>query len=368
MLMAERASAEDVTAATSGHEDPAPRLGTDAFDYPLDERLIAQRPLPERDSSRLLVVRRADSTVLDKTFTDIVELVSAGDVLVLNETRVFPARLVGRKPTGAAAELLLVEPLDVARLRWRALVRPGGKLKPGRVVRVADDLDVQIEGSAPGGARIVRLVTPLSGDEAIARYGHVPLPPYISRDDDEGDRGRYQTVYARERGSVAAPTAGLHFTERVLRDIEARGVDVAKLTLHVGPGTFRPVEVSDPAAHRLDSERYCIGQEAADLVNRCRERGGAIWAVGTTTVRSLEAVAEADGYVQPGEGETDLFIRPGHRFRVVDRLITNFHLPRSTLLMLVAAFAGYELTMEAYRHAADGRYRFYSYGDAMAVI
>jgi S-adenosylmethionine:tRNA ribosyltransferase-isomerase len=366
--MADRAPVEDATASPSRHEDSAQRLGTAAFDYPLDEGLIAQRPLPERDASRLLVVHRSDSTCENKTFTDIVELVSAGDVLVLNETRVFPARLVGRKPTGAAAELLLVEPLDTARLRWRALVRPGGKLKPGRVVRVADDLEVRIEDSVSGGARIVRLLTPLTADEALGRYGHVPLPPYIRREDDEGDRGRYQTVYARERGSVAAPTAGLHFTDRVLRDIEARGVGIAKLTLHVGPGTFRPVEVSDPAAHRLDAERFCVGEEAADLVNRCRDRGGAIWAVGSTTVRTLEAIAEADGYVQAGEGKTDLFIRPGHRFRVVDRLITNFHLPRSTLLMLVAAFAGYELTMEAYRQAAADRYRFYSYGDAMAVI
>jgi S-adenosylmethionine:tRNA ribosyltransferase-isomerase len=287
--------------------------------------------------------------------------------LVLNDTRVFPARLVGQKPSGAAAEVLLIERLDVAGTRWRALVRPGAKLKPGRVVEVSADLRVVIEETVEGGGRLVRLESGLPPDEAIARYGHVPLPPYIRRPDDEADRGRYQTVYAREGGSVAAPTAGLHFSDDLLSAIEARGAEIAKLTLHVGPGTFRPVEVEDPGRHHLDAEWYRVTTQAAETINRARARGGAIWAVGTTTVRTLETVAGPDGRLSPGDGTTDLFIRPGFRFRAVDRLVTNFHLPRSTLLMLVASFAGHDLTMAAYRHAAAAGYRFYSYGDAMVV-
>ncbi len=366
--MAEHSSLEDLAVTMPDAEEPAGHLLTEAFDYRLQERMIAQRPLAERDASRLLTVRRDGSTLEDGTFTDLAGLMSPGDVLVLNETWVFPARLLGQKPTGAAAEILLIDPIDAGGSRWRALVRPGGKLKPGRIVRVGEKLEVEIQDSTEDGARIVRLRTPLSPADAIARYGHVPLPPYIRRQDDESDRSRYQTVYARERGSIAAPTAGLHFTERLLDTIESRGVAIARLTLHVGPGTFRPVEVEDPAVHLMEAERYCIGPVAAEVINRARARGGVIWAVGTTTVRTLESVVSADGVIEPGEGTTDLFIRPGYEFRAVDRLVTNFHLPRSTLLMLVAAFAGYDLTMAAYRHAIERAYRFYSYGDAMVVI
>ncbi|UCF20985.1 MAG: tRNA preQ1(34) S-adenosylmethionine ribosyltransferase-isomerase QueA [Gemmatimonadota bacterium] len=347
---------------------PAVDLRTEDFDYPLDEGLIAQRPLAERDASRLLLVRRAASSLDDRYFRDLVSLIDPGDVLVLNDTRVFPARLLGRKPSGAEAEVLLLQPVDGEKRRWRALVRPGGKLKPGRVVRVADSLEVLIEESCEGGARLVALQTPLPPLEAVFRYGRVPLPPYIRRSDDEDDQVRYQTVYAAESGSVAAPTAGLHFTRRVLEALESRGVEIARITLHVGPGTFRPVEESDPARHRLDAESYRVSAVAAATINRCRAAGGAVWAAGTTTVRTLETVAGGNGVVEPGAGMTDLFIRPGYRFRIVDRLITNFHLPRSTLLMLVAAFAGYERTMAAYRHALERRYRFYSYGDAMVVM
>jgi len=343
-------------------------MRTKDFDYPLDEALIAQRPLSERDASRLLHVRRSDSTLEDGTFRDLARLIPPGDVVVLNETRVFPARLLGYKPSGAAAEVLLLEPIDAEGFRWRALVRPGGKLKPGRVVKVGDDLDVEILESTGDGARLVRLVTSLAPDESVTRYGRVPLPPYIRREDDDSDRGRYQTVYAEESGSVAAPTAGLHFTEEMIEAMEERGIEIARLTLHVGPGTFRPVDVDDPAEHRLEAERYRVEPKSAETINRCREAGGAVWAVGTTTVRTLETVADAHGRVRPGTGSTELFIRPGHRFRIVDRIVTNFHLPRSTLLMLVAAFAGYDLTMQAYRHAMEQKYRFYSYGDAMAVI
>jgi S-adenosylmethionine:tRNA ribosyltransferase-isomerase len=365
--MVERAPADEAPLAPPGSDKPQ-GLSTHHFDYPLDERLIAQRPLADRDASRLLVVRRRDGALEDRVFAQLPSLMSAGDVLVLNDTRVFPARLLGRKPTGASAELLLLEPLDSEGLRWRALVRPGGKLKPGRRVEIGDELAVEIEDSTRDGGRIVRLLTALPLRTALERYGHVPLPPYIRRADDEADRSRYQTVYARQSGSVAAPTAGLHFTEQVLQTIQARGAEVVKITLHVGPGTFRPVDVDDPADHELDAERYQVTEATAEAINRCRERGGAVWAVGTTTVRTLETLARADGSVAPGAGSTGLFIRPGYRFRAVDRLITNFHLPRSTLLMLVASFAGYELTMSAYRHAMNEEYRFYSYGDAMAVI
>ncbi len=347
---------------------PGERLCTADFDYPLDETRIAQRPLQERDASRLLVVRRGEAAFEERTFRDLPDLITPGDVVVLNDTLVFPARLTGRKPTGAVAEVLLVAPLDGDASRWHALVRPGGKLKPGRAVEIGEELKVEIEGPAPGGARIVRLSTPLSPWQAIARYGHVPLPPYIRRSDDTSDRYRYQTVYARKRGSVAAPTAGLHFSERLLGEIAARAIHVAQVTLHVGPGTFRPLEVDDPAEHHLDGEWYQVSEAAAEAVNRGRARGGAIWAVGTTAVRALESAADETGRLRPQQGTTELFVRPGYRFRVVDRLITNFHLPRSTLLLLVAAFAGYERTMAAYQHALDHGYRFYSYGDAMVVI
>lgn len=366
--MAERAAMGSSAPPRPVGPEPAPLASTSAFDYSFDQRLVAQRPLPDRAGSRLLVIRKADGRLEDRTFADIVELIPPGDVLVLNDTRVFPARLLGRKPTGAAAEVLLIQPIDSGAKRWRALVRPGSKLKPGRAVRVADDLEVAIEDSTSDGGRIVRLQTRLPIWEALDRHGHTPLPPYIRREDDQADRQRYQTVYAREDGSVAAPTAGLHFTDRILRRIEERGVRIAYVTLHVGPGTFRLVETDDLARHRMDAEWYRVTAEAAQTIGAARSNGGAVWTVGTTTVRALETAADADGSLSAREGRTELFIRPGYRFRIVDRLITNFHLPRSTLLMLVAAFAGYELTMSAYRHAMERGYRFYSYGDATLVI
>jgi len=284
-------------------------------------------------------------------------------------------RLLGRKPTGAPAEILLLRPAaapagvpkEESRL-WEALVRPGGKLKPGRRVEISPELVVEILDSAAGGGRLVRLVTDLPGEEALHRYGRMPLPPYLEREDEALDRERYQTVYARTPGSVAAPTAGLHFTESLLDEAALRGVSLAKLTLHVGVGTFRPVEVEDPAEHDLHPESYGVSPEAAEAVNAARNLGGRVWAVGTTVVRTLESVAGEDGRVRPGIGETRLFIRPPFRFRIVDRLVTNFHLPRSTLLMLVAAFAGYDTTLEAYATAVREGYRFYSYGDAMVVL
>ncbi|NNF38520.1 MAG: tRNA preQ1(34) S-adenosylmethionine ribosyltransferase-isomerase QueA [Gemmatimonadetes bacterium] len=360
------------------------------YDYALPPESIAERPASRRDESRLLVLPRGGGTVGHRRFRDIVDLIAPGDLLVVNQSRVLPARLRGRKPTGAPAEVLLLHPrleapgdgasssgravdaggalAGVAEARvWEALVRPGSKLKPGRVVEVGADLRVEILGPAPGGGRVVRLDTPLPVAEALERYGHVPLPPYITRDDDESDRERYQTVYASTPGSIAAPTAGLHFTPELLADLESRGVRRTAISLHVGVGTFRPVEVDDPAEHTMHAELYHVPEAAARAVSETRSRGGRVWAVGTTVVRTVESVATAEGGIRAGSGSTDLFIRPPFDFRVVDGLITNFHLPRSTLLMLVSAFAGRPATLDAYETAVRRGYRFYSYGDAMVV-
>jgi len=343
-------------------------LRTSDYDFDLPPDRIAQAPAERRDGSRLLVVDRATGTLSHRVFADLVDYIPAGDALVLNETRVFPARLLGTRASGAEAEVLLLTPQGGEEKLWTALVRPGAKLKPGRTVDIAPDLSVEIVESTPGGERIVRLHTPLSLTEALDRYGEVPLPPYVQHRATEEDRERYQTVYARERGSVAAPTAGLHFTPELLAALEAKGVRIVRLVLHVGVGTFRPVETDDPAEHRMHSERYHVPADAAAALNETRAAGGAIWAVGTTVTRTLETVTDESGMVRAGEGWTDIFIRPPYRYRAIDHLVTNFHLPRSTLLMLVAAFAGYELMMEAYREAIDGGYRFFSYGDAMLIL
>ena len=359
---------------------------TGDFDYPLPEDLIADRPTLRRDASRLLVVDRKGARLEDRRFLDLRDYLSAGDVLVLNDTRVFPARLLGRKPTGANVEVFLLQPVveasgagsttgstagphdGVPPTRWEAIVRPGGKLKPGRRVVVGDSLEIEIEDSIPGGGRVVRLVG--NGDpwDLIDRFGQVPLPPYIRRPGDADDIERYQTVYARHRGSVAAPTAGLHFTRSLLNDLESSGVRLLSLTLHVGIGTFRPVDVEDPREHRLPAERYHVSEETAAALNAARGDGRRICAVGTTACRTLETVVGADGRFRRGTGWTDLFVFPPFEFKAVDRLVTNFHLPRSSLLMLVTALAGHDLTMRAYRHAVAERYRFYSYGDAMLVL
>ncbi len=340
---------------------------TSDYEYELPPELVASRPAARRDASRLLVLR-PDGGIDDRVFPDLLELLAPGDALVLNDTRVFPARLTGRKPTGAPAEILLVRPLDEPG-RWEALVRPGGKLKPGRVVDIAPGFRVHIEDSAPGGGRVVRLEGDAGDDpwHLIERYGRVPLPPYIDREADDADAERYQTVYAAHRGSVAAPTAGLHFTTALLDRIEAAGVRLVRVTLHVGIGTFRPVDAERPEDHELHAERWAVSSSAAATLNGVRAAGNRVWAVGTTAVRTLETACDAGGRFTPGEGWTDLFILPGYEFRAVDALVTNFHLPRSSLLMLVAAYAGRERVLAAYRHAVDRRYRFYSYGDAMVI-
>ena len=293
-------------------------------------------------------------------------MIPSGDAIVLNTTRVFRARLLGQRDSGAPAEVLLLRATGEPG-QYEAMVHPGGKLKAGRVIHVAPGFDVRIEEVTDRRTRIVRLGTAEPAEQAIERHGHVPLPPYIQRADAAGDVDRYQTVYARESGSVAAPTAGLHFTPELLDTLRARGVGRIDLLLHVGAGTFKPVEVDDPSQHVMHSEQYEVTEQAAGTFNEVRSHGGRIWAVGTTSTRTLETVASADGKMHAASGETDLFITPGYAFRAVDRLITNFHLPRSTLLMLVAAFAGYDLTMEAYRVALANEYRFYSYGDAMLI-
>ena len=309
---------------------------------------------------------RRGGTVQHRRFTEFPALVAPGDVVVVNDTRVFAARLAARRRGGGAAEVLLVsrEPDGT----WRALVRPGARIRPGARLALDAGDGVEVLATLDGGERRVRLTGEGDDDAIIARHGKVPLPPYIAREPDETDRERYQTVYAAAPGSVAAPTAGLHFTPAVLAELARRGVEVARLTLHVGPGTFRPVTAADPAHHVLAPEAYALPEATARSIAAARERGGAVWAVGTTATRTLEACADPGGSVRAGAGWTSLFILPGHRFRVVDRLLTNFHLPRSTLLMLVSAFAGRERVLEAYREAVRERYRFYSYGDAMLIL
>ena len=354
---------------------PVPTLPgqrTADYDFTLPEALIAQAPLARRDASRLMIIDRSAGTVRHGGFTDLPGLLAPGDALVVNATRVFRARLVGtRDGSGAPAEVLLLRPLPALGADvWEAMVRPGGKLRPGRRITVAPGLAVEILDVDPAHrTRRVRLLA--AGGDALAaveRHGHIPLPPYIQRPDSAEDEARYQTVYARATGSVAAPTAGLHFTPEVLAAVEARGVRRVEVVLHVGAGTFRPVEVDDPAAHVMHEESYEVTPASAAAVNATRAAGGRVWAVGTTSMRTLESAADPDGTVRAGAGDTALFIRPPHDFRVVGGLVTNFHLPKSTLLMLVAAFAGYDLTMHAYAEAVRERYRFYSYGDAMVIV
>lgn len=336
------------------------------FDYPLPPDRIAQEPLPDRSASRLLVLDRGNPTLRHGHFTDLATLVAPLDVLVLNASRVIPARLHGKRERGGPAELLLVRALGDG--TWEALVHPGGKLKAGRRMTFGDDAAAEIVAILGGGLRRVRFMGTLDARGALAKYGEVPLPPYIHRPPTDADRERYQTVYAAHDGSVAAPTAGLHFTEALLDRIRAQGTAVVTVDLHVGPGTFRPVEVEDLAAHPMHAEAYVVGADAAATINARRRAGGTVWAVGTTAVRTLETVAGADGEVQAGVGDTRLFIYPPYPFKVVDRMVTNFHLPRSTLLMLVCAFGGYARVMDAYREAVREGYRFYSYGDAMVLL
>ncbi|MER3428398.1 MAG: tRNA preQ1(34) S-adenosylmethionine ribosyltransferase-isomerase QueA [Pyrinomonas sp.] len=341
------------------------------FDYELPEELIAQQPARPRDASRMLVVERRTASWQDRSFRDLPELVRSNDVLVINNTRVFPARLVGRRePSGGRAELLLL--VERGERHWEALARPARRLHAGMRLSFGDGrLRAQVVEERDGGVRVVRFDCDDDFDRVLDEVGRTPLPPYIKRDPfktDAPDRERYQTIFARERGAVAAPTAGLHFTPRVLQEIRARGAHIVEITLHVGYGTFEPVRVQQVERHKVAAERFTISPEAAHAINESRRRGGRLIAVGTTSVRALETAADERGIVAPRTGITHLTIVPGHRFRAVDALLTNFHLPRSSLLLLVAAFAGKDLTLAAYRHAVEARYRFYSYGDCMFII
>ena len=347
-----------------------------AYDYDLPPELVAQEPLARRDASRLLVLDRASGALAHRTFEHLPDLLRPGDLLVTNRSRVFPARLLGRRQGGGAAEILLVRRTGPD--AWEAMVRPGRRLRPGTVVDVAPGFRVRVEqpvdpaGARPGpptGLRQVRLfLDRLDAGAALERHGHVPLPPYIRRADGASDRERYQTVYARETGSVAAPTAGLHFTPDLLARLADRGIERAEVVLHVGPGTFRPVEVQDVREHRVDPERSTIPEGTAAAVERALAEGRRVVAVGTTTTRALESAIDERGHIRAGESETGLVIVPGFRFRATGALVTNFHLPRSSLLLLVSAFAGRERVLAAYAEAARLGYRFYSYGDATLVL
>ncbi len=344
------------------------------YDYDLPEELIAQEPPTERGSSRLLVLDRSTGTLADHAFEDLPDLLAPGDLLVTNRSRVLPARLLGRRAGGGQAEILLVRRREAD--LWEAMVRPGRRLRPGAVVEIGSGFQVRVEDipgarsdDASGPSRLVRLVASSADpDSMIQRYGHVPLPPYIRRPDRPADRDRYQTVYAREPGSIAAPTAGLHFTAELFQRLESRGIQRAEIVLHVGPGTFRPVEVADVREHRVDPERFSLPEDAAAAISRTHREGHRVVAVGTTTTRTLEAAVTPDGELRAGDRETALVITPGHSFRVVDVLLTNFHLPRSSLLLLVSAFAGRKRILSAYEEAVRRAYRFYSYGDAMLLL
>lgn len=336
------------------------------FDFELPEQLIAQTPLAERTSSRLLTLNKATGEIEHQRFEQLIEYLHEGDTLVLNDTRVIPARLFGIKPdTGAKVEVLLLKQLDEN--RWQALVRPGKRMHAGAAVRFGDELSAEVEEEGEMGMRTVRFRYSGIFQEILDRLGRMPLPPYIKEQLE--DRERYQTVYAKHEGSAAAPTAGLHFTPEYLRDLTNKGITLAFLTLHVGLGTFRPVSAERVEEHAMHAEYYRIGQETADHLNRTRQAGGRIVAVGTTSARTLETVGQrmGDGPIQACEGWSDIFIYPGYKFRLVNALLTNFHLPKSTLVMLVSALAGRDTVMQAYKEAIEREYRFFSFGDAMFI-
>ncbi len=339
------------------------------FDYELPDELIAQHPLSTRDASRMLVLNRSTGSWVDANFTSIVEYLRPEDVLVLNDTRVFPARLEGRRvPSGGAVELLLLR--EIESNVWECLTRPARRVTAGaQIVVGSTKLRAEVIEARNNGLRLIKFESGELLESVINSEGRTPLPPYIKRTEESvADRERYQTVYAGKRGAIAAPTAGLHFTLRLLKTIQDRGVRIARITLHVGYGTFEPVRVENVGQHRVAPESLSISEEAAATINQARMDGGRVVAVGTTTARALESTAASDGRILPQAGLADLTIVPGYRFRSVDVLLTNFHLPRSSLLLLVSAFAGRELTIKAYRHAVRKGYRFYSYGDCMLIL
>ena len=334
------------------------------FYFDLPEELIAQTPLEKRDESRLLCLDKNTGSMEHRHFYDLPDLLQEGDCLVLNNSRVLPARLIGARPTGGAIELVLLR--DLGDNRWECLSRPGRKTKPGQHILFGNgELEAIVEETAPGGNRIVRFLYEGIFLEVLERLGRMPLPPYIRAELENPER--YQTVYAKELGSAAAPTAGLHFTQELLETIRAKGVRTEFITLHVGLGTFRPVKEDEIEDHEMHSEFCMIPPETAEAVNTAKKNGGRIIAVGTTSCRTLESFAKDDGTLEPSSGWTDIFIYPGYRFKCIDGLITNFHLPESTLIMLVSALAGREHILNAYHTAVENRYRFFSFGDAMFI-
>ena len=339
------------------------------LDYDLPAELVAQHPTERRTDARMLVVERTSGALHDAHVRDLPHWLRTGDALAVNETRVRPARLDLRRDTGGRVELLFVRPDPAAGGGWRVLAKPARHAQPGSRLATADGaLEIEVAASGDQGERTIRVVRG-DLDATLAAQGEIPLPPYIRRDPAEEDRERYQTVYARIEGAVAAPTAGLHFSEALLARLAEAGIERTAVLLHVGPGTFRPVSVPDPADHPMDEEWFEIGAEAAARLNAARRNGGRIVAVGTTTVRALESACDLHrGALAASSGWTRKYIRPPYRFQAVDALLTNFHLPRTTLLLLVGAFAGVDLLREAYAHAVAARYRFYSYGDAMLVV
>ncbi len=337
-----------------------------SYQFNLPVGFIAQYPAEPRDSSGLLVLDKKDGRIEDRVFTDLIDYMEAGDTLVLNRTRVIPARLFGYKPTGGKVEILLLRKIGD---KWETLVQPAKRLKTGSIINFSgsDTRAEIIQELDMRGGRLIRFQDCTDEDSFINNTGHIPLPPYINRNDENLDKDRYQTIYANANGSSAAPTAGLHFTDRLIKRIHDKGINTATLVLHVGLGTFRPVYSQDIRKHDMHYEYYQIDADTADLLNRTRDSGNNIIAVGTTVVRTLETMYDEKHGFSAGEGETNKFIYPGYDIKSIDSLITNFHLPGSSLLMLVAAFAGFTYTMAAYKHAVENRYRFFSYGDAMYI-
>lgn len=330
------------------------------FLYELPEELIAQEPLARRDESRLMVVDRATNSFHEKIFSDVPSFFNPGDVLVLNDTRVIPARLSGMKPTGAKVEVFLLNKIDD--YKWHCLVKPGARLQPGSKIIIGDVTATILDRTEDGG----RIVEFDADENKLLGFGKIPLPPYIHNTNINPER--YQTVYAQNKGAVAAPTAGLHFTPELLSKIEALGVQICKVTLHVGIGTFRPIKVENIDNHKMDFEWCNVSRETAETINLAKSKGSKIIACGTTVVRTLESSVDEKGMAVAKSAETDLFIKPGYKFKTVDRLITNFHLPGSTLLLLVSAFANRELILSAYNDAVAKRFRFFSFGDAMVIL
>jgi len=339
-------------------------MKTDDFDFYLPEELIAQTPLDKRDSSRLLVLNKETGDISHKHFTDIIDYFKEGDVLVLNDTKVLPARLIGTKEeTGAVIELLMLK--EKGKDEWEVLSKPAKRVKIGTVVKFSDRLKAECIGIGEEGIRVFRFIYDGIFYEILDELGEMPLPPYIHEKLE--DKDRYQTVYAKHRGSAAAPTAGLHFTEDLIRKIEAKGVKIVYITLHVGLGTFRPVSVEDVTTHKMHSEFYCINKESSDVLNEAKRSGNRIISVGTTSTRTLETIMNLYGEFRECSGWTDIFIYPGYEFKAIDCLITNFHLPKSTLIMLVSALAGKDKIMNAYKEAVENKYRFFSFGDSMFI-